>query len=85
MAEAFHRFVWQAYTAKNCYEWKSLADIDFLGSMWTHFWASLTPILQKRFIDSIIRYAMVVSIQTGIRENWTCSSVEKYIVICCEN
>lgn len=55
--------------------------MDFLGSMWTRFRASSTPILQKRVVDSIIGYAMAASNQTGIRERWTCPSVEEYIAV----
>lgn len=60
---------------------KSLADVDCLDSMWTRFRASSSPILQKRFIDSVIGYAMAATKQTGIREGRKCPSVEEYIAL----
>lgn len=60
---------------------KEPAEVDCLGSFWTRLRDSSTPIVQKRFIESIIGYAAGASKQTGIRERRMTSSVEEYIAL----
>lgn len=40
-----------------------------------------TPNVQKRFVDSIIAYAMAASKQTGLRERNIRPSVEEYVAL----
>lgn len=60
---------------------ESGADLDCLGSMWTRFRASSTPIIQKRFIDSVVEYVTAIAKQSGIREHQKCPSVEEFIIL----
>ncbi|MCJ1468394.1 hypothetical protein MMC07_007022 [Pseudocyphellaria aurata] len=48
---------------------------------WTRFQASSSPSSQKRFIDSVIGYAMAAAKQTGIRESRMCPSLEEFIAL----